>query len=102
MSLAAISDDTTSAARCSTWSRTSVRTRYGRRFEALDLVKGKEFDVEIMAGGRIARIVPDPITWSVDRFGTTKTSNVAFFLDAEGELRVGTVLPQTVVQRRDE
>lgn len=62
--------------------------------QPLNLVRGEtEFDVEYMAGGRLMRIVPDPIIWLGPQGGDFTTStNVVFFQDKDGTLKVGMVL----------
>ena len=62
--------------------------------QPLDLVRGEaDFDIEHMAGGRLMRIVPDPIVWVNPKdpdFPTT--TNVVFFQDKDGTLKVGMVV----------
>lgn len=64
----------------------------GARLEPLDLVLGPDdFEMERMAGGRLVRIIPDPIVWRNDGKFVFST-NVAFFEGPDGKLRVGAVL----------
>ena len=64
----------------------------GGMLEPLDLVLGPEnFEIERMGGGRLIRIVPDPILWRRDGKYIAST-NVAFFQGPDGNLQVGAVL----------
>ncbi len=64
----------------------------GQRLQPLDLVLGeRDFVIEFMAGGRLARIVPDPVLWADDAENAEST-NVAFFLGADQRLHIGAVL----------
>ena len=64
----------------------------GQRLQPLDLVQGeRDFVIEFMAGGRLARIVPDPVLWGDDA-DNMESTNVAFFLGADQRLRIGAVL----------
>ena len=72
----------------------AVTDSQGRTLQPLDLVLGPEdFQIERMAGGRLVRIIPDPIIWNTpsdpDNVGSL---NVAFFRAADGSLQVGAVL----------
>ena len=72
----------------------AVTDTQGRTLQPLDLVLGPEdFQIERMAGGRLVRIIPDPIIWNTpsdpDNVGSL---NVAFFRAADGSLQVGAVL----------
>ena len=67
----------------------------GGVLQPLDLVRGPaDFDVEFMDGGRLARIVPDPIVWANgdDAPFPTTTTNVAFFQHSDGSWKVGMVV----------
>ena len=60
--------------------------------QPLDLPLGpNDFQIERMAGGRLIRIIPDPIIWSRDG-EFVKGTNVAFFEGRDGTLQVGAVL----------
>ena len=72
----------------------TVTDSQGRTLQPLDLVLGpKDFQIERMAGGRLVRIIPDPLIWNTpsdpDNVGSL---NVAFFRAADGSLQVGAVL----------
>ena len=66
----------------------------GLRLQPLDLVLGeRDFVVEFMAGGRLARIVPDPVLWTAEgNPDDAASTNVAFFLGADQRLHIGAVL----------
>lgn len=72
----------------------AVTDSQGRTLQPLDLVLGpKDFQIERMAGGRLIRIIPDPIIWSTPSDPENVGSlNVAFFRAADGSLQVGAVL----------
>jgi hypothetical protein len=66
----------------------------GLTLQPLDLVLGPDrFRIERMAGGRLLRIVPDPIVWRVHPGAEdVTTTKVAFFQGPDGRLQVGAVL----------
>lgn len=66
----------------------------GRRLQPLDLVMGeRDFAIEFMAGGRLARIVPDPVLWAAqDNPDDVQSTNVAFFMGRDQRLHIGAVL----------
>lgn len=64
----------------------------GYVLQPLDLVRGADFEIERMAGGRLIRISPDPIVWTKEGSELVKSTNVAFFLDESGVLQIGVVL----------
>ena len=45
----------------------------------------------LKAGGRLARIVPDPVLWGDDA-DNMESTNVAFFLGSDQRLHIGAVL----------
>ncbi|TRW95211.1 hypothetical protein FNJ84_17110 [Paracoccus sp. M683] len=66
----------------------------GETLQPLDLVLGeKDFQIQMMGGGRLVRIIPDPIIWSaVPGSDHVTSTNVAFYRDADGRFRIGAVL----------
>lgn len=66
----------------------------GTALQPVDLVMGpQDFQIERMAGGRLIRIIPDPIIWSNESDPDfVFSSNVAFFMDPQGDLVIGAVL----------
>ena len=60
----------------------------------LDLVLGeRDFVIEFMAEGRLARIVPDPVLWASEANpDDVESTNVAFFLGSDQRLHIGAVL----------
>lgn len=66
----------------------------GLRLQPLDLVLGeRDFVIEFMAEGRLARIVPDPVLWASEANpDDVESTNVAFFLGSDQRLHIGAVL----------
>lgn len=66
----------------------------GLRLRPLDLVLGeRDFVIEFMAEGRLARIVPDPVLWASEANpDDVESTNVAFFLGSDQRLHIGAVL----------
>ncbi|MCF6445888.1 hypothetical protein [Nereida sp. MMG025] len=65
----------------------------GQTVQPLDLVLGPQaFQVDFMADGRLARIIPDPIIWSDGTADSgVSASAIGFFRDTDGALRIGVV-----------
>lgn len=72
----------------------------GEILQPLDLVRGdKDFEIEFMDNGRLARIIPSPIIWTggassfaKDPAEFTTSTDVAFFQDSDGTMKIGVVV----------